>query len=124
MGIESMTLGYEKLDIYRLSIGYVAWVYEKATRLKGVHRPAQNQLLRASQSIPLNIAEENDKTAAADRRRYFEIARVLPWNVLRFRMLEKIKEPCSAHCVPFLMLFLSQKRVTPIPQGKTHRLPE
>jgi hypothetical protein len=31
--------------------------------------------LRASQSIPLNIAEGNGKTTDADRRRYFEIAR-------------------------------------------------
>jgi len=70
-----MTLGHEKLDVYRLSIGYVAWVYEKATNLKGTHRPARDQWLRASQSIPLNIAEGNGKTAEADRRRYFEIAR-------------------------------------------------
>jgi four helix bundle protein len=32
-------------------------------------------LLRASQSIPLNIAEGNGKTSPADRRRFFEIAR-------------------------------------------------
>jgi four helix bundle protein len=70
-----MTLGHEKLDVYRLSIGYVAWVYEKAATLKGVHRPARDQWLRASQSIPLNIAEGNGKTTEADRRRYFEIAR-------------------------------------------------
>lgn len=70
-----MALGHEKLDVYRLSIGYVAWVYEKANRLKGVHRPARDQWLRASQSIPLNIAEGNGKTTEADRRRYFEIAR-------------------------------------------------
>ena len=70
-----MTLGHEKLDVYRLSIGYVAWVYEKARNLNGIHRPARDQWLRASQSIPLNIAEGNDKTAEADRRRYFEIAR-------------------------------------------------
>ena len=25
---DTMTLGHEKLDVYRLSIGYVAWVYE------------------------------------------------------------------------------------------------
>ncbi len=68
-------LGHEKLDVYRLSIGYVAWVYEKADGLAGVHRPARDQWLRASQSIPLNIAEGNGKTAKADRRRYFEIAR-------------------------------------------------
>ena len=70
-----MTLGHEKLDVYRLSIDYVAWVYEKVGILNGVHRAARDQWLRASQSIPLNIAEGNGKTAEADRRRYFEIAR-------------------------------------------------
>ena len=70
-----MALGHEKLDVYRLAISYVAWVYEIAARLEGVHRAARDQWLRASQSIPLNIAEGNGKTADADRRRYFEIAR-------------------------------------------------
>ncbi len=70
-----MTLGHEKLDVYLLSLGYVAWVYEKAAGLNGIHRPARDQWLRASQSITLNIAEGNGKTAEADRRRYFEIAR-------------------------------------------------
>ena len=70
-----MGLGHEKLDVYRLSIEYVAWVYEKAGSLTSVHRPARDQWLRASQSIPLNIAAGNGKTAQADRRRYFEIAR-------------------------------------------------
>ncbi len=70
-----MGLGHEKLDVYRLAIGYVAWVYEKAGVLTGIHRSARDQWLRASQSIPLNIAEGNGKTSKADRRRYFEIAR-------------------------------------------------
>ena len=72
---ELMTLGHEKLDVYRLSIGYVAWVYKKAGGLRGNHRFVRDQWLRASQSIPLNIAEGNGKSAEADRRRYFEIAR-------------------------------------------------
>ncbi|MDX9867024.1 MAG: four helix bundle protein [Kiritimatiellia bacterium] len=46
-----------------------------AARLEGVHRAARDQWLRASQSIPLNIAEGNGKTAGAACRRYFEIAR-------------------------------------------------
>jgi four helix bundle protein len=70
-----MTLGHEKLDVYRLAIDYVAWVYEKAINLSGIHRHARDQWLRASQSVPLNIAEGNGKTTKADRRRYFEIAR-------------------------------------------------
>jgi four helix bundle protein len=70
-----MTLGHEKLDVYRLSISYVAWVYGKSDTLTGNHRHARDQWLRASQSIPLNIAEGNGKATDADRRRYFEIAR-------------------------------------------------
>ncbi|MBW1697087.1 MAG: four helix bundle protein [Deltaproteobacteria bacterium] len=70
-----MGLGHEKLDVYRLAIGYVAWVYGKARMLTAIHRPARDQWLRASQSIALNIAEGNGKTSMADRRRYFEIAR-------------------------------------------------
>jgi len=70
-----MGLGHEKLDVYRLAIGYVEWVYEKAGNLNGIHRSARDQWLRASQSMPMNIAEGNGKTAEADRRRYFEIAR-------------------------------------------------
>jgi four helix bundle protein len=70
-----MALGHEKLDVYGLSIAYVAWVFKISERLRGVHRHARDQWLRASQSIPLNIAEGNGKTAEPDRRRYFEIAR-------------------------------------------------
>ena len=70
-----MSLGHEKLDVYRLSIDYVAWVYAKTKGLKGDYRHTREQWLRASQSIPLNIAEGNGKTTIADRRRYFEIAR-------------------------------------------------
>ena len=78
-----MTLGREKLDVYGLSIGSVAWGYEIAAGLYGVERPprdhypvrdhcmARDQWLRASsQSIPLNNAEGNGETAEADRRRY------------------------------------------------------
>jgi hypothetical protein len=39
------------LDVYRLAIRYVAWVYEKAATLEGLHRAARDQWLRASQSI-------------------------------------------------------------------------
>jgi hypothetical protein len=62
-----MSLGHEKLDVYRRSIGYVAWVYGKVAALEGIHRAARDQWLCASQSIPLNIAEGNGKTADADR---------------------------------------------------------
>jgi len=36
-----MGLGHEGLDVYRLAIEYVAWVYGKAETLSGIHRVAQ-----------------------------------------------------------------------------------
>jgi len=70
-----MSLGHEKLDVYRLSIDYVTWVFKQSEVLKGCHRHARDQWLRASQSVPLNIAEGNGKYSSADRRRFFEVAR-------------------------------------------------
>jgi four helix bundle protein len=70
-----MEFGHEQLDVYRLSIDYVAWAYNLAKSLNGADRHARDQLLRASQSIPLNIAEGNGRGTNADRRRFFEIAR-------------------------------------------------
>jgi four helix bundle protein len=67
--------GHENLDVYQLSLRYVAWAYHLAKGLTGQDRHARDQLLRASQSIPQNIAEGNGKGTEADRRRYFEIAR-------------------------------------------------
>jgi len=55
-----MASGHEKLDVYRLAIGYVAWVFEHSEKLNGARRHARDPWLRASQSIPLNIAEENE----------------------------------------------------------------
>jgi len=69
-----MGCGNEKPDVYRTSIEYVGWAYRFCETLKG-QRNAKDPLLRASQAIPLNIAEGNGKATDGDRRRYFEIAR-------------------------------------------------
>jgi four helix bundle protein len=66
---------HEKLDVYRLSIDYVAFSYRIAKSLAGMNRPARDQWLRAAQSIPLNIAEGNGKQSLKDKNRFFEIAR-------------------------------------------------
>ena len=69
------TFDHERLDVYRLSIEYVAFSYGIAKGLGGVNRQARDQWLRAAQSIPLNIAEGNGKQSLKDKNRYFEIAR-------------------------------------------------
>ncbi len=69
-----MAFGHKQLDVYRAAIQYAGWAYKLCESLRG-HRNAKDQLIRASQSIPLNIAEGNGKATEPDRRRYFEIAR-------------------------------------------------
>ena len=88
-----MAFGHERLDVYRASIDYVAWSYRLAERLKGRHRNAKDQLLRASQAIPLNIAEGNGKATEADRRRFFEIAR---GSALECAAIQDVLEVCDA----------------------------
>jgi four helix bundle protein len=65
---------HEKLEVYRAAIEYVGRAYRSCEALNG-HRNAKDQHLRASQAIPLNIAEGNGKATHGDRRRYFKIAR-------------------------------------------------
>ena len=66
---------HDRLDVYRLSIDYVASSFLIASKLNGCHRHARDQWLRAAQSIPLNIAEGNGKRSLKDRSRFLDIAR-------------------------------------------------
>ena len=87
-----MSFGHERLDVYRAAIEYVGWAYRYCEALKG-HRNAKDQLLRASQAIPLNIAEGNGKATDGDRRRYFEIAR---GSALECGAIQDVLEVCGA----------------------------
>ena len=87
-----MGFGHEKLDVYRTAIEYVGWAYHYCETLKG-HRNAKDQLLRASQAIPLNIAEGNGKATDGDRRRFFEIAR---GSALECGAVQDVLQVCEA----------------------------
>ena len=65
---------HEKLRVYCLSIEFVAWAYNIAKTFKGIDQSVKDQIIRASQSIPLNIAEGNGRKPTADRSRFFQIA--------------------------------------------------
>ena len=69
-----MELDHEKLDVYRTALDFAAWAYTVCQTLKGLDRPTRDQLVRASQSIALNIAEGCGKIPAADRGRFLQIA--------------------------------------------------
>ena len=53
-----MKFGHEKLDVYKVSLQYVKWVFEIADRLTGKFRHSRDHLLRASQSITYNISKD------------------------------------------------------------------
>ena len=67
--------GHENLNVYQYSLEYMSWVFDISPKMKGDLQYARSQLIRAAQSIPLNIAEGNGKATPADRRKFFEIAR-------------------------------------------------
>ncbi|WP_168564959.1 four helix bundle protein [Crateriforma spongiae] len=71
----TQSFDHQRLDVYRLSIEYVATSFDASESLTGRHRHARDQWLRAAQSIPLNIAEGNGKRSRKDRARFLDIAR-------------------------------------------------
>ena len=105
-----MNFGHEKLDVYQVSLKYVRWAYDLSNRLKGADRHPRDQLLRASQSIPQNIAEGNGKGTDGDRRRYFEIAR---GSALECGAIQDILEICGV-ITPAENLTLSLHDALPI----------
>ncbi len=67
--------GWPTFDNDAISAGKLLRYREGSFRdVTDVHRHACGQWLRASQSIPLNIAEGNGKRSPKDRVRYIEIA--------------------------------------------------
>jgi four helix bundle protein len=72
--IMNTSFDHEKLSVYQESIKFVVWsdeILEMLPKNLAVH----GQLDRAATSISLNIAEGNGKYTAADRCRFFDIAR-------------------------------------------------
>jgi four helix bundle protein len=65
---------HEKLDVYRSSIAFCAWVGDFLPSITQ-KTAAKDQLDRASTSVPLNIAEGNGKFSVKDRARFLEMAR-------------------------------------------------
>jgi four helix bundle protein len=68
-------LGFQKLDVYRCSIEFLAL----AQRIRGLapkgHADLLDQLRRAAQSVPQNIAEGAGRMTRADKAKHFTIAR-------------------------------------------------
>jgi four helix bundle protein len=68
-------LSYEKLDVYQLSIEFLALSNNIVDSFPKGNSFLADQLKRAALSIPLNIAEGCGKTGEADKQRFYAIAR-------------------------------------------------
>jgi len=67
-------LSYERLDVYRVAIEFVAVVSPALEKTRRDHAALYDQLRRASLSIPLNIAEAAGKVSSPDRARFYAIS--------------------------------------------------
>lgn len=67
--------GFEKLDVYQLSLDFLELAYCLIDNLPKGYATLADQLRRCSLSVPLNIAEGTGKTTSAERRRFYQIAR-------------------------------------------------
>ena len=70
-----MQFGHERLVVYQVALEYASFVLENCDELTGKFRSTEDQWLRASQSVALNMAEGNGKTSLKDKKRFLEIAR-------------------------------------------------
>jgi four helix bundle protein len=68
-------LSFQKLDVYRCAIEFVAAACEMSAQAPRGNGPLLDQLRRAATSIPLNIAEAAGRTGTADAARCYAIAR-------------------------------------------------
>jgi four helix bundle protein len=68
-------LHFQKLDVYQRSIDFLALPHRVRERLPKGHADLADQLRRAAQSVPQNIAEGCGRTTRADKAKHYTIAR-------------------------------------------------
>jgi len=68
-------LSFQRLDVYRCAIEFLALAMDLTTRLPKGYAGLADQFRRAALSVPLNIAEAAGRTSEADAARHHAIAR-------------------------------------------------
>ena len=72
---EIAVFGFEKLDVYRCSVEFLALAWQLGEALPRGQSALAEQLRRAALSVPLNIAEGTGRIGEADVSRHRAIAR-------------------------------------------------
>jgi four helix bundle protein len=65
---------FDRLDVYRLSIAYAGLTYEVIQELRRRETSLGDQLMRATSSVPLNIAEGAAEFSPGDKVRFYRYA--------------------------------------------------
>jgi four helix bundle protein len=73
--MENTILDHEKLDVYKISIDFMAIAIRITKSIPRGYSSLSDQLKRAAWSIPLNIAEGCGKRGVNDKKRFYAIAR-------------------------------------------------
>lgn len=68
-------LSFQKLDVYKASIEFLALALEIIRHLPRGHADLGDQLKRSAQSTPQNVAEGAGRTSRADKAKHYTIAR-------------------------------------------------
>lgn len=69
-----MTFAHEKFDVYNLAIDFVVLADDVVEEFPKGRGYLADQLLRASTSIPLNIAEGTGKISKGSKKNYYSIS--------------------------------------------------
>lgn len=68
-------LSFQKLDVYKAAIEFLALSLEVIRQLPKGHADVADQLRRSAQSTPQNIAEGAGRRTRADKAKHYAIAR-------------------------------------------------
>jgi four helix bundle protein len=75
MSTDRPLLDHETLDVYRVSVAFLALALRILDPIPKHRRELRSQLERAAMSVPLNIAEGTGKPSLPDRAKFYAIAR-------------------------------------------------
>ena len=73
--MNTMYFDFEKLDVYQVTLDFVATADDVAEKLPRGRRYLKDQLRRAANSIAANIAEGVGEYSPAEKARFYRIAR-------------------------------------------------
>ncbi len=65
---------HEQLDVYKVSVRFAAWAWPASKRLPVGRSAVRDQLMRASESVVLNIAEGAQQVSRPMARKHYRIA--------------------------------------------------